>query len=192
MNCDHGRETVVRTGEAPSLGRKADRIALTGEVRGFPRLNRRPYGRGHGAQGHGDSGGDGRGVSCKLIPGNSCWFIVSYSIELQQANMRMISGLDRAIGRRVVHVHGQDLFWNAAGGRTNKADADIEYQTEDQRSLRNCSTVSPASRTIPPSVKDLIGSCLGMVSWRFPSLMTICLPCRTTWNPAFSRARTAS
>ncbi len=65
---DHGRETVVRTGEAPSLGRKADRIALTGEVRGFPRLNRRPYGRGHGAQGHGDSGGDGRGVS--LIPWN--------------------------------------------------------------------------------------------------------------------------
>jgi hypothetical protein len=43
MTCDHGRETVVRTGEAPSLGRKADRIALTGEVRGFPRLNRRPW-----------------------------------------------------------------------------------------------------------------------------------------------------
>ncbi len=63
MNCDHGRETVVRTGEATSLGRKADRIALTGEVRGFPRLNQRPYGRGHGAQEHGDSGGDGRGVS---------------------------------------------------------------------------------------------------------------------------------
>ena len=63
MTCDHGRETVVRTREAPSLGRKADRIALTGEVRGFPRLNRRPYGLGHGAQEHGDSGGDGRGVS---------------------------------------------------------------------------------------------------------------------------------
>jgi len=66
MTCDHGRETVVRTGEAPSLGRKADRIALTGEVTGFPRLNRRPYGRGHGAQGHGDSGGNGRGVSLLL------------------------------------------------------------------------------------------------------------------------------
>ena len=63
MNCDHGRETVVRTGEATSLGRKADRIALTGEVRGFPRLNQRPYGRGHGTQEYGDSGGDGRGVS---------------------------------------------------------------------------------------------------------------------------------
>ncbi|MGO9814175.1 MAG: hypothetical protein ACLP53_25875, partial [Isosphaeraceae bacterium] len=37
MTCDHGRETVVQTGEAPSLGRKADWIALTGEVRGFPR-----------------------------------------------------------------------------------------------------------------------------------------------------------
>ena len=48
MTCNYGRETVVRTGEAPSLGRKADRIALTGEVTGFPRLNRRPYGRGHG------------------------------------------------------------------------------------------------------------------------------------------------
>jgi len=36
MTCDHGRETVVRTGEAPSLGREADRIALTGEVRGSP------------------------------------------------------------------------------------------------------------------------------------------------------------
>ncbi len=47
MTCDHGRETVVRTGEAPS---KADRIALTGEVSGFPRLNRRPYGRGHGSR----------------------------------------------------------------------------------------------------------------------------------------------
>ena len=43
MTCDHGRETVVRTG--------------------FPRLNRRPYGRDHGAQEHGNSGGDGRGVS---------------------------------------------------------------------------------------------------------------------------------
>ena len=63
MTCDHGRETVVRTGEAPSLGHKPDRIALTGEVRGFPRLNRRPYGRGQSAQEYGDSGGDGRGVS---------------------------------------------------------------------------------------------------------------------------------
>ena len=36
MTCDHGRETVVRTGEAPSLGRQADRIALTGEVGGSP------------------------------------------------------------------------------------------------------------------------------------------------------------
>src|SRR5271157_653651 len=76
MTCDHGRETVVRTGEAPSLGPTpqagfppADRIALTGEVSGgnpsgvVPRLNRRPYGRGHGAQEHGESGGDGRGVS---------------------------------------------------------------------------------------------------------------------------------
>src|SRR5208282_4062387 len=63
MSCDHGRETVVRTGEATSLGRKADRIALTGEVRGFPRLNQRPYGRGHCAQEHGHSGGDCRGVS---------------------------------------------------------------------------------------------------------------------------------
>src|SRR5271157_4161093 len=87
MACDRGRETVVRTGRprkpgggnpasgvgpqggeppGPSLGRKADRIGLTGEVRRFPRLNRRPYGRGHGAQEHGDSGGDGRGVSWRV------------------------------------------------------------------------------------------------------------------------------
>ena len=73
MTCEHGRETVVRTGRPrkrgsprPSLGRKADRIALTGEVRGFPRMNRRPYGRGHGVQKHGDSGGDDRGVSAYL------------------------------------------------------------------------------------------------------------------------------
>ena len=83
MTCDHGRETVVRTGRPrkrgsprPSLGPTpqagfppADRVALTGEVSGgnpsgvVPRLNRRPYGRGHGDQAHGDSGGDGRGVS---------------------------------------------------------------------------------------------------------------------------------
>src|SRR5271157_2436807 len=81
MTCDHGRETVVRTGEAPSLGPTpqagfppADRIALTGEVSGgnpsgvVPRLNRRPYGRDHGAQWHGDSGGDHREVSEKPIP----------------------------------------------------------------------------------------------------------------------------
>jgi len=36
MTCDHGRETVVRMGEAPSLGRKADRITFTGEVGGAP------------------------------------------------------------------------------------------------------------------------------------------------------------
>ena len=80
MTCDHGRETVVRTGEAPSLGRKADRIALTGEVRGFPRLNRRPDGRGHGAQGHGDSGGNGRGVSLLLYRVS----MISYGHPLQK------------------------------------------------------------------------------------------------------------
>ena len=44
---DHGRETVVQTGEAANLGRQADRIALTCEVSGFPRLNRRTDVRGH-------------------------------------------------------------------------------------------------------------------------------------------------
>ena len=69
MTCDHGRETVVfGRAKPPACGRKADRIALTGEISGgnpsgvVPRLNRRPYGRGHGAQEHGDSGGDGRGA----------------------------------------------------------------------------------------------------------------------------------
>ena len=36
MTCDHGRETVVRTGEAPSLGRKADRIASRARFGGSP------------------------------------------------------------------------------------------------------------------------------------------------------------
>src|SRR5438552_4068861 len=35
-------------------------------------------------------------------------------------------------------------------------------------SSRNCSTVSPASRTIPPRVKALTGLCLGIVSMRMP------------------------
>src|SRR3954471_1409975 len=44
------RQPVVRTGEAPNLGREPEnqtRIGLTAEVRGFARLNRRPHGRGH-------------------------------------------------------------------------------------------------------------------------------------------------
>jgi hypothetical protein len=59
---------VVRTGEAPNLDRKADRmidqVALTGEVSGgnpsgvVPRLNQRPYGRGRRDFVHDGAGGD--------------------------------------------------------------------------------------------------------------------------------------
>src|ERR1022692_1496034 len=35
------------------------------------------------------------------------------------------------------------------------------------------------------------GSCLGIVTMRLPSVMTMCLPCLATRNPAFSRALTA-
>jgi hypothetical protein len=34
-----------------------------------------------------------------------------------------------------------------------------------QSKRRNSSTVKPASRTIPPSVKALIGLCRGIVTW---------------------------
>jgi hypothetical protein len=60
-----------------------------------------------------------------------------------------------------------------------------------QSNLRNSSAVSPASCTIPPIVKAWIGLCRGIVTWRVPSLITICLPWRMIVNPAFSRARTA-
>ena len=60
-----------------------------------------------------------------------------------------------------------------------------------QRSSRNCCVVRPASRTIPPMVTASTGSCLGMVTIRRPSVMTMCLPCLATWKPAFSRALAA-
>ena len=44
------------------------------------------------------------------------------------------------------------------------------------RRSRNCSAVSPASRTIPPSGKALTGSCRGIVRTRVPFDMTMCLP----------------
>ena len=59
-------------------------------------------------------------------------------------------------------------------------------------SLRNASTVSPASRTMPPIGYALTGFCRGIVRMRTPSVITMCFPCRTTPNPAFSSARTAS
>src|SRR3989442_4618788 len=58
--------------------------------------------------------------------------------------------------------------------------------------LRNSSTVSPASRTMPPIVYAFTGLCRGIVRMRTPSVITMCFPCRTTPNPAFSSARTAS
>jgi len=36
MGSDHGRQTVVRKGEAAKFSREADPIALTFEVGGFP------------------------------------------------------------------------------------------------------------------------------------------------------------
>ena len=59
------------------------------------------------------------------------------------------------------------------------------------RSFLNSSTLRPASRTMPPSVKALTGFARGMVRIRRPSDMTMCLPWRTTSKPARSRARTA-
>lgn len=56
----------------------------------------------------------------------------------------------------------------------------------------NSSIVRPASRTIPPIVKALIGLARGSVRMRRPSVMTTCLLSRATWNPAFSSALTAS
>mgnify|MGYP001397535167 CR=1 FL=1 len=41
---------------------------------------------------------------------------------------------------------------------------------------RNCSTVSPASRTIPPRVKALTGLWRGIVRMRVPFDITICFP----------------
>ena len=47
VTCDHGRETVVQTGEAPSLGRKPGRlrwrIGLTPEVSGYSGWDKKPF-----------------------------------------------------------------------------------------------------------------------------------------------------
>ncbi len=66
------------------------------------------------------------------------------------------------------------------------------YTTRDYRSARNSSSVSPASRTMPPMVNAFTGLCRGIVMIRTPSVITMCLPCRATRKPAFCRARTAS
>lgn len=47
-------------------------------------------------------------------------------------------------------------------------------QTVTQRSLRNSSGVSPASRTIPPIVNALTGLWRGIVRIRAPSDITMC------------------
>lgn len=60
-----------------------------------------------------------------------------------------------------------------------------------QSSFRNSSTVSPASRTMPAIVIAFTGLARGKVKMRRPSERTMCLPCRTILNPAFSRPRTA-
>ena len=55
MTCDHGRETVVRTGRPRKRGSPAPASAIRpigspsrARLGGSPGLNRRPYGRGHG------------------------------------------------------------------------------------------------------------------------------------------------
>ena len=50
--------------------------------------------------------------------------------------------------------------------------------------------LNSASTTIPP-MNALTGLWRGIVTMRRPSDMTMCLPSRTTLNPAFSSARTA-
>jgi hypothetical protein len=56
----------------------------------------------------------------------------------------------------------------------------------------NSSTVSPASLTIPPMVKALIGLFRGIVRNLMPSDITICFfPERSIRKPAFSKAFTA-
>ena len=59
-----------------------------------------------------------------------------------------------------------------------------------QSSFRNCSTVSPASRIMPPMVKAFTGLWRGIVRMRRPSVITTCLSCRSIRNPTFSKART--
>jgi|ERR1700691_2122716 len=60
-----------------------------------------------------------------------------------------------------------------------------------QSKSRNCRGVRSASRTIPPIVCASTGSCLGIVTIRTASVITMCLPCLATRKPAFSRALTA-
>jgi hypothetical protein len=64
--------------------------------------------------------------------------------------------------------------------------------TAGYRSFLNSSTESPASRTIPPIVKALIGFARGIVRMRLPSVMTTCFPSQAMRKPAFWSARTAS
>ena len=52
-------------------------------------------------------------------------------------------------------------------------------------SSRNCSTVRPASRTIPPMVNAFTGLWRGIVRIRPPLDITICFPWRTIWKPLF-------
>ena len=63
---------------------------------------------------------------------------------------------------------------------------------DTQRSLRKASGESPASFAIPPIVKALIGFPRGIVRRRSPFPITMWPLCRSTENPTFSRARTAS
>ena len=75
-----------------------------------------------------------------------------------------------------------------AVGRSAPADGSASAYSNS----RNCSTVSPASRTRPPIVNALTGLWRGMVSIRCPFVITMCLLWRAIQNPAFSKTRTAS
>ena len=74
------------------------------------------------------------------------------------------------------------------GLKVGEARAHPRVPSRSYNNLLNSSTVSPASRTIPAIVNALTGFWRGMVRIRTPSVITMCLPCRTTSKPAFSRA----
>jgi hypothetical protein len=61
------------------------------------------------------------------------------------------------------------------------------FQFRGYSNSRNCSADRPASFAIPPIVSAFTGLCRGMVMKCVPSLMTMCLLCRTILNPAFAR-----
>jgi hypothetical protein len=102
---------------------------------------------------------------------------VSRQLVFQNATVRaaVCCTMQRDVPAATCRGYVANRSWNAPLA-TRPAAYPSSQRESGHSSARNSAGVSPASRTMPPMAKALIGLCRGGVTCRSPLLMTMCFP----------------